>query len=85
MNKIAAPDNNLMMVKLEASILDSPKANRHRTELAAKAIKARLVRVNVFIRGFLSISSFHQSDQGSILDDDSCRIARQDKENRPKS
>jgi hypothetical protein len=43
-----APDSNRIVVKLDASIVFSPKANRHNTEFAANAISAKLVNISVF-------------------------------------
>jgi len=43
-----APDNKRMMVKLEASMVFSPNAKRQSTELAAKAIREKPVKKNVF-------------------------------------
>jgi len=36
-------------VKLDASIVSSPSANRHSTEFAAKAIRANTVKIIVLI------------------------------------
>ena len=44
-----APDNKRITVKLEASMVFSPKANRHSTEFAAKAISVNPVGIIVFI------------------------------------
>lgn len=44
----SVPDNNRRMVKLEASIVLLPNASLHNTELAAKAIIARMVNTRVF-------------------------------------
>ena len=44
-----APDNRRITVKLEASMVFSPKANRHSTEFAAKAISVNPVNIMVFI------------------------------------
>ena len=45
------PDTNRIMVKLDASIVLSPNANRHSTELAAKAVSASAVKRAVFMKG----------------------------------
>jgi hypothetical protein len=42
-----APEARRMLVKLAASILPEPSANRHRIELAAKARRASAVRRKV--------------------------------------
>ena len=42
------PDNNRITVKLDASMVSFPNANRHSTELAANAINANPVRMIVF-------------------------------------
>ena len=42
------PDNRRIMVKLDASIAPLPNARRQSTELAANAINAIEVRMNVF-------------------------------------
>jgi hypothetical protein len=47
--RTTAPDNKRIDVKLEASIVFSPNAIRQSTELAAKAISAKTVKVSVFI------------------------------------
>lgn len=44
-----APENNLRMVKLEASIELFPRASLHNIEFAAKAINASTVSSTVFI------------------------------------
>jgi len=44
-NKKIAPDNNLMAVKLAASMAFSPSANRHNTELPANAKSAMMMSV----------------------------------------
>ena len=43
-----APDSSRIIVKLGASIVSFPNANRHSTELAANAINANPVRTIVF-------------------------------------
>jgi len=48
-----APDNNRIAVKLDASIVSFPNANRHSTELAANAINANPVRAISFSRELL--------------------------------
>jgi hypothetical protein len=47
-NNIIIPDTSLTTVKLAASMLLSPNANRHSTELAAKAKRAKTVLTVVF-------------------------------------
>ena len=47
--KTSAPDNNRIEVNPDASIEFPPRASRHRTELAAKAIIASTVDSIVFI------------------------------------
>lgn len=42
------PDNKRIIVKLAASMVFSPNANRQSTELAAKAIRAKMVKIIVF-------------------------------------
>ena len=44
---VMAPDTSLTEVKLAASILESPRAPRHRMEFAAKATSASVVRMAV--------------------------------------
>jgi len=44
-----APDNKRTAVKLDASIVFSPSANRHSTEFAAKATRANTVKAIVLI------------------------------------
>ena len=39
------PDNNRIIVKLDASMASLPNAKRHSTELAANAINAKPVRM----------------------------------------
>ncbi len=53
MKRATAPDNKRITVKLEASILPVPNAKRHSTELAAKAISAKLVNRLVFNKDLL--------------------------------
>ena len=48
-SKTNTPDNSLIDVKLEASIVFSPNARRQRTEFAAKAISAKIVNNIVFV------------------------------------
>jgi hypothetical protein len=51
-NRIEAPDIRRMEVKEAGSITSSLRANLHRTELAAKAIIARLVKTRVLVKNF---------------------------------
>jgi hypothetical protein len=44
-----APDNRRIDVKLAASMVSWPRARRHSTELAAKAINANRVKTDVLI------------------------------------
>ncbi len=46
---IRIPEISLIIVKLAASMVFSPSANRQRTELAAKAKSAKLVHVIIFM------------------------------------
>ena len=48
-NRTIAPESNRMIVKLGASMLPLLSANRFRTEFAAKAIRAKMVRIEYFI------------------------------------
>ncbi len=43
-----APDNSRMTVNVKASMVDSPKAKRHKTELAANATSAKPVKIKIF-------------------------------------
>ena len=47
------PDSNRITVKLDASMASFPNANLHSTELAANAINANAVRMEVFNKEFL--------------------------------
>ena len=47
-SKVMAPESRRIMVKLAASIVSSPNASRHKTELAANAIRAHVVKSRVF-------------------------------------
>ena len=49
------PDSNRITVKLDASMASFPSANRQNTELAANAIKANAVRMDVFNKELLII------------------------------
>jgi len=50
------PDNKRTIVKLDQSIARSPNANRQRTEFAAKAIKAKPVKIVVFANEIFEFS-----------------------------
>lgn len=47
------PDSNRITVKLDASMASFPNANLHSTELAANAINANVVRMDVFNKELL--------------------------------
>ena len=47
-SKAMVPESKRIMVKLAASIVSSPNASRHKTELAAKAMSAHAVKKMVF-------------------------------------
>jgi len=64
--RTTAPDNNRIEVKLEASIVFSPNASRQSTELAAKAISAKTVKVSVFINSGLDLFIKEVSISGKI-------------------
>lgn len=49
------PDNNRIIVKLDASMASFPNAKRQSTELAANAINANPVRIIVFNKELLII------------------------------
>ena len=59
-NKIIAPDNNLIDVNDAGSMAVSFKANLHKTELAAKAIIASVVKRSVLVKNlkFIILSKF---------------------------
>jgi len=61
--RTTAPESNRMMVKPAASIDSSPNANRHNTEFAANAIKARAEKNSVFTNDLSAIfkAEFHKS------------------------
>ena len=55
-SKAMAPESKRIMVKLAASMVSSPNASRHKTELAAKAMSAQAVKKMVF-RAEISVVS----------------------------
>ena len=55
-SKVIAPESKRIMVKLAASMVSSPNARRHNTELAAKAMSAQVVKKMVF-RAEISVVS----------------------------
>ena len=65
MRSVSAPVNKRILVKLAASIAPDPRANRHKTEFAAKAISASVVKRSVFINVGSEMESTHSeaSDQ----------------------
>lgn len=67
MNRATAPDNNRMIVKLDASIAPLPRAKRQSTELAANAINAKPVSKLVFSKSdnVLPLISLHHFDRNS--------------------
>lgn len=50
MQSITAPDVRRIVVKLAASMLSVPRANRHKMELAAKAHNAEIVKMKLLVR-----------------------------------
>jgi len=50
------PDSKRITVKLAASMVCSPKANRQKTEFAAKATSAKLVVNRLFAKELLALS-----------------------------
>src|SRR6185369_5161490 len=49
-DRVSAPANSRSAEKLAASIAPTPRAARHRTEFAAKAVSARMVNATVRTR-----------------------------------
>ena len=56
-SRAMTPESKRIMLKLAASMVSSPNASRHKTELAAKAMSAQAVKKMVF-RAEISVVSF---------------------------